>query len=607
MDNTDQKANRGLDFDPEALRAKYQQERDKRLRPDGNRQYIDTTGEYARYAEVDPYVEPGFTRESLTDEVEVAIIGGGFCGLLAGARLREAGVEGIRIIEAGGDFGGTWYWNRYPGCQCDVESYIYLPLIEELGYMPKEKYAYAKEIFEHAKRIATAYRLYDDVCFQTRVTDMRWDESMRRWIIRTNRNDAIKARFVISAVGGVSKAKLPGVPGIETFKGHSFHTTRWDYDYTGGDTTGNLHKLGDKRVAIIGTGATAIQCVPYVGKYAKHTYVFQRTPSFVDLRRNHPTDPNWAETLKPGWQRERATNFAEILSGRPVEVDLVNDGWTDIFRNNIASGFVLSSERAQAAPEDLALRAELADFQKMNSIRARVDQIVDNKKVAEALKPWYRVFCKRPTFNDEYLPTFNRPNVTLVDVSEAKGIERITSKGVVANGVGYPVDCIIYATGFEIGNFIRTARFEIYGREGKKLSEYYQHGLRTLHGHSTSGFPNWFFIGVGQNALSANMTSMFDDQAQHIAYIIKEVRSRGVTAVEATPEAEQQWVETIRSLVAASKDFLRSCTPGYYNNEGDTSSIGIFDQIYTPGINQFNAMLAQWRDKGDLEGLQLLK
>jgi cyclohexanone monooxygenase len=607
MGNAEQIPDPGMESDAQALREKYRQERDKRLRPDGNRQYIETTGEFARYFEVDPYVEPGFTRERLNDEIEVAIIGGGFCGLLAGARLREAGITGVRIIEAGGDFGGTWYWNRYPGCQCDVESYIYLPLIEELGYMPREKYAYATEIFEHSQRIGRAYGLYENTLFETRVTELRWDQSIRRWIVRTNRDDAIKARFVIMAAGAVSKAKLPGVPGIETFEGHSFHTTRWDYDYTGGDTTGNLHKLGDKRVAIIGTGATAIQCVPFVGQYAKHTYVFQRTPSSVDLRGNKPTDPEWVKSLKPGWQRRRAENFAEIISGRPVAEDLVNDGWTDIFRNNIASGFVLSSERAQAGPEDIALRAELADFAKMNRIRARVDQVVENEEVAEALKPWYRLFCKRPTFNDEYLPTFNRLNVTLVDVSAAKGVERITKKGVVANGVEYEVDCIIYATGFETTGAVRSARFQTYGRDGQSLAEYYANGLRTLHGHSTSGFPNWFFIGVGQNALSANMTSMFDDQAKHLAYIIKEVRSRGAVVVEATPEAEQAWVETIRSLAGNSREFLSACTPGYYNNEGDTSAGGLLDQVYTPGINQFNGMLAEWREKGDLEGLRLYK
>ena len=597
----------GMEFDANALREKYRQERDKRLRTDGSQQYIETTGQFARYYETDPYVEPGFKREPLTDEVEVAIIGGGFCGLLAGARLKEAGITGVRIIEAAGDFGGTWYWNRYPGCQCDVESYIYLPLIEELGYMPKEKYAYAQEIFEHSRRIGRAYGLYDNAYFQTRVTELRWDESLKRWIVRTNRDDAMKARFVIMAGGAVSKAKLPGVPGIETFGGHSFHTTRWDYDYTGGDTTGNLHKLADKRVAIIGTGATAIQCVPFLGKYSKHLYVFQRTPSSVDLRGNKPTDPEWAAGLKPGWQRVRAENFAEIISGRPVKEDLVNDGWTDIFRNNISSAFVLSAERAQIDMKEMALRAELADFAKMNRIRARVDDLVENKEAAEALKPWFRLFCKRPTFNDEYLPTFNRPNVTLIDVSAAKGVERISPKGVVANGVEYEVDCIIYATGFETTGAVQSARFQIYGRGGKSLSEYYAKGLRSLHGHSTSGFPNWFFIGVGQNALSANMTSMFDDQAQHIAYIIREVRNRGAIVVEATPEAEQAWVDTIRSLAGNSREFLNACTPGYYNNEGDTSSGGLLDQVYTPGINHFNAMLAQWREKGDLEGLRLQK
>src|SRR5215469_12965470 len=568
MARADQIPDREMEFDANALREKYRQERDKRLRPDGSAQYIETTGQFSRYFEVDPYVKPGFTREPLTDEVEVAIIGGGFCGLLAGARLREAGINDVRIIEAGGDFGGTWYWNRYPGCQCDVESYIYLPLIEELGYMPKEKYAYAKEIFEHSQRIGQAYGLYENTCFQTRVTEMHWVESISRWIVQTNRDDAIKARFVIMAAGAVSKAKLPGVPGIENFEGHSFHTTRWDYDYTGGDTTGNLHKLGDKRVAIIGTGATAIQCVPFVGKYAKQTYVFQRTPSSVDIRGNKPTDPKWVETLKPGWQRQRAENFAEIISGRPVTEDLVNDGWTDIFRNNISSAFVLSSERATVGPEDIALRAELADFAKMNRIRARVDHVVENKDAADALKPWYRLFCKRPTFNDEYLPTFNRPNVTLVDVSDAKGVERITPTGVVANGVEYPVDCIIYASGFEISTaFRRRIGFDIWGRDGASLYDYYKDGFRTLHGHSSRNFPNWFYIGISQNGLSVNMTAMFDDQARHIAYIIKETKERGAVAVEPTQAGEDAWVDVIRSVAILTRDFQNACTPGYYNNE----------------------------------------
>ena len=595
-----------LDFDPDALRDKYRQEREKRLRADGEAQYVELSGAFAHYAEDDPYADPSFSRDPLTDEVEVAIIGGGFSGLLAAARLKEAGIDAFRIIEAGGDFGGTWYWNRYPGAQCDIESYCYLPLLEELGYVPKEKYSYVNEIFEHSQRIGQAYGLYDVACFQTRVNALAWDEDLKRWRIGTNRGDDMKARFVIMALGPASRAKLPGIPGLESFEGHSFHTSRWDYAYTGGDTTGNLHRLSDKRVAIIGTGATAIQCVPYLGQHAKHLYVFQRTPSSVDLRGNKPTDEAWAQSLEPGWQRARRHNFADIVEGRPFTEDLVNDGWTDIFRS-LAAGFALAQSRSgEAAPQDIARQAEIADFVKMNTIRARVDETVRDPATAEALKPWYRQFCKRPTFNDEYLPTFNRPNVTLVDVSEARGVERITPRGVVAGGVEYPVDCIIYASGFEISTaFRRRVGFEITGRDGLSLYDYYKDGFRTLHGHSSRNFPNWFYIGIGQNGLSVNMTAMFDDQAQHIAYIIKEAKARGAVTVEPTAEAEEAWVETIRSVAILNRDFQNACTPGYYNNEGGERSGGLNGQTYTPGINRFNALLAEWRAKGDLEGLEL--
>ena len=606
MDDAGAARETALGFDPDALREKYRAERDKRLRPDGEAQYVEVSGAFARYTEADPYADPDFTRPPLTDEVEVAIIGGGFSGLLAAARLREAGIDDFRIIEAGGDFGGTWYWNRYPGAQCDIESYCYLPLLEELGYVPKEKYSYVNEIFEHSQRIGQAYGLYDVACFQTRVNALAWDEDLKRWRIGTNRGDDMKAQFVIMALGPASRAKLPGIPGLESFEGHSFHTSRWDYAYTGGDTTGNLHRLSDKRVAIIGTGATAIQCVPYLGQHAKHLYVFQRTPSSVDLRGNKPTDEAWAQSLEPGWQRARRHNFADIVEGRPFTEDLVNDGWTDIFRS-LAAGFALAQSRSgEAAPQDIARQAEIADFVKMNTIRARVDETVADPATAEALKPWYRQFCKRPTFNDEYLPTFNRPNVTLVDVSEARGVERITPRGVVAGGVEYPVDCIIYASGFEISTaFRRRVGFEITGRDGLSLYDYYKDGFRTLHGHSSRNFPNWFYIGVGQNGLSVNMTAMFDDQARHIAYIIKEAKARGAVTVEPTAEAEEAWVETIRSVAILNRDFQNACTPGYYNNEGGERSGGLNGQTYTPGINRFNALLAEWRAKGDLAGLEL--
>ncbi len=593
-----------LGFDPDALREKYRQERDRRLRPDGEEQYVEVEGRFAHFID-DPYVER-IEREPLVEEVEVVIIGGGFSGMLAAARLQQRGINDVRILEAGGDFGGTWYWNRYPGAQCDIDAYCYLPLLEELGYMPKEKYSFAPEIYEHSQRIGETFNLYDIACFQTRVMAIHWDEELACWRIATDRDDDIRAHFVIQATGPASRPKLPGIPGIEDFEGHTFHTSRWDYAYTGGDHNGNLAGLADKRVAVIGTGATAIQCVPHVGAAAKELYVFQRTPSSVDLRGNKPTDPEWVEALEPGWQRQRRENFNAVVMGQPVEVDLVDDGWTDIF-HNIRSLMVQAGE----APKDLetfAAMAELADFQKMNSIRSRVDESVSDRQSAEALKPWYRQFCKRPCFNDEYLPAFNRDSVHLIDVSDAHGVERITANSVVANGIEYEVDCIIFATGFEITTSPkRRIGFNIIGRDGESLFDHWANGLRTLHGFSSHGFPNWFFVGISQNGLSVNMTSMFDEQAQHISYIIDEVNKRGARVAEVTTEAEAAWVEEIKRVAVYNRDFLEACTPGYYNNEGelDNASGGLGGQTYGLGINAFNALLQQWRADGQLEGFTL--
>jgi cyclohexanone monooxygenase len=469
-------------FDPEALRAKYAEERDKRLRADGNAQYLEVTGKFAHFLD-DPYVERT-PRDALTDEVEVAIIGGGFGGLLAGARLREAGVEDLRIIEKGGDFGGTWYWNRYPGAQCDIESYIYLPLLEEVGYIPREKYSFAPEIMAHSQAIGRKYDLYRNACFQTEVTELRWDEEDQRWEIRTNRGDRMKARFVCMSNGPLNRPKLPGIEGIESFQGHTFHTSRWDYAYTGGDPNGNLENLAGKRIGIIGTGATAVQCVPHLAETSEHLHVFQRTPSSIDARGNRPTDPGWAAKLAPGWQRDRMHNFNVLVTGGYQEEDLVSDGWTDIIRNL----GIISARRAQTESltlEDMAKNVELADFQKMEQIRARVDELVDDPETAEALKPYYRQFCKRPCFHDEYLQAFNRPNVTLVD-TDGRGVERITDKGIVANGVEYELDCIIFATGFEVGtSYSRRAGYEIVGRNGLTLTDKWADGMKTLHGFQT--------------------------------------------------------------------------------------------------------------------------
>ncbi len=594
--------NGAIDFDPDALRAKYREERDRRVRTEGNDQYVEVQGDFSRYVH-DPYVDPGFTREPIAEDVGVLIIGGGFGGLLAGARLREAGIDDLRIIENGGDFGGTWYWNRYPGAQCDIESYIYLPLLEETGYIPKEKYSYAPEILEHSRRIGRKFDLYRNACFQTQIRAITWSEEDYRWIVTTDRDDRFRARFVIMCSGPLNRPKLPGIPGIDSYKGHTFHTSRWDYGYTGGDTTGKLHKLHDKRVAIIGTGATAVQCVPYLAKDAQHLYVFQRTPSSVDVRGNRATDPEWVKTLTPGWQRRRMDNFCVLVSGGSQAEDLVGDGWTDIFRN--LGGLLPTSGDAEVSPEERARIMELADFKKMNQVRARVDAIVKDERIAEALKPWYRQFCKRPTFNDEYLPAFNRPNVTLVD-TKGRGVDRVTEKGLVFDGVEYEVDCIIFATGFEVGTaYTRRAGLEVYGRGGQTLTEYWTGGLKTLHGFYSAGFPNCFHMGITQNGLTANFPHMLQEQAQHITELIQHARANEARVLEPTPEAEAQWVATIHEKALYNRDFLIECTPGYYNNEGGSldSGGGFLTEQYGGGPVEFHQIIRDWRADGELKGL----
>ena len=596
-----------LDFDPEALRERYRAERERRIRDDGEDQYIEAASEFAHYAHDDPYADPDFDRELLDIEIDVAVIGAGFSGLMAGARLKERGVTNFRIIDSGGDFGGTWYWNRYPGAQCDIESYCYLPLLEETGFMPKEKYSYAPEIFDHSKRVAEYFGLYDRAVFQTRVTEVRWNEDDRRWHVATHRDDSIRARFVVQATGPANRPKLPGIPGISDFRGHTFHTARWDYDYTGGDHNGGLTRLADKRVAVIGTGCTAIQSVPFLGEHAQELYVFQRTPSSVDLRGNMPTDEEWYQSLEPGWQRARRENFAAVLFGQNFTEDLVADGWTDIARRIGIALMNRTSDDGALDMEEVALRSEIADFEKMNEIRGRVDDTVANGQAAEALKPWYRQFCKRPTFNDEYLDTFNRDNVELIDVSDAKGVERITETGVVANGIEYEVDCIIYATGFEITTSAhRRVDFDTIGRDGQSLYDHWADGFRTLHGLSSHGFPNWFTIGINQNGLSPNMTAMFDDQAMHVAYIVDEVKQRGKRVAEVTAQAEEQWVAEIVALAGTgAAEFLEQCTPGYYNREGRGTQGNMQNSPYARGINAFNALLQKWREQGDMEGMEL--
>jgi cyclohexanone monooxygenase len=592
-----------LTFNPDALREKYREERDKRVRSDGNAQYTEVTGDFSAFVE-DPYIAERIEREPLTDDTDVIVIGGGFGGLLAGARLRERGVASIRLIEKGGDFGGTWYWNRYPGAMCDVESYVYLPLLEELEYVPSEKYVHAAEILAHSRAIGEHYGLYDNACFQTEVTAMRWSQDEQRWIVSTNHGDEMRAKFVAMANGPLHRPKLPGIEGINDFGGHTFHTSRWDYDYTGGGPDGGLTGLAGRRVGIIGTGATAVQCVPHLGEGADELYVFQRTPSSIDVRNNRPTDPDWAASLEPGWQTERMQNFNALVSGQPQPVDLVDDGWTDII-GKLLVRIQRAGEDADLSPEGIGRSMELADFEKMEEIRRRAQEIVDDPATAEALKPWYRQFCKRPCFHDEYLQAFNRPNVTLVD-TDGRGIDRITADGIVANGVDYPLDCIVFATGFEVGtDYSRRAGYEVTGRLGETLTEKWAGGMETLHGIFSHGFPNLFIMSPGQAGFTVSFPHLLGEQATHIASIVDHALAADIATVEVTAEAERDWVQTVIEKSRISLPFLESCTPGYYNNEGQPAKRAAQNSTYGGGSIEYFQILADWRDAGSFAGLEL--
>ena len=591
-----------LGFDPDVLRKKYRTERDKRLRGDGNEQYQEVTGDFSRYVD-DPYVDQGFSREPLQDEVECIVVGGGFGGLLTGARLTEAGLKRVRIIEKGGDFGGTWYWNRYPGAACDVESYVYLPLCEELNFVPKEKYTHAPEILAHSRAIGEKFNLYEYACFQTEVEGMEWDEDNELWTVFTNRGDKMRAQYVCMANGPLNRPKLPGIPGISEYQGHTFHTSRWDYGYTGGGPEGNLTGLRGKRVGIIGTGATAIQCVPHLAKGADELFVFQRTPSSVDVRANRPTDPEWADSLAPGWQQARMDNFMTLVSGGFADEDLVNDGWTEIIRN--LGSMVNFKGMGRLSPAEIAEKMELADFQKMEQIRARAEAEVADKGTAESLKPYYRQFCKRPCFNDEYLPSFNLPGVHLID-TDGHGVERFTETGLVANGQEFELDCLIFATGFEVGtDYTRRSGYGLIGRNGQSLKDKWDDGIATLHGMQTAGFPNCFIISQAQSGFTVSFPHAMNEQAKHIAYIIRQVAQSNAKVVEATEEAEQEWVQEIIKMSRLSESFQAECTPGYYNNEGKPNPKSVQNGSYGAGPVKFFKVIEAWREEGTLAGLEL--
>jgi cation diffusion facilitator CzcD-associated flavoprotein CzcO len=575
------------------LRQRYRLEQQKRLRPDGMAQWRQLKD--FEDLDRDPFVEPGFTREPLIEETTVVIMGGGFAGMLTAIDLGKRGITDFRIVEKAGDFGGTWYWNRYPGCMCDVESYTYLPLLEETGFMPSERYASATEIYEYSKLLARTFDLYPYALFQTDVTGVEWDEEARRWLVTTTRGDQLSSRFIVLAGGILHKAKLPGIPGIEDFEGTAFHTSRWDYSYTGGSPTEPMDSLADKRVGIIGTGATAVQVVPQIARLAKEVYVFQRTPAAVGVRNQQPTDVDWFQSLTPGWQTERIVNFTQAVTGAQPEVDLVGDGWTEV---------MWVDTRAPQSEEEIEA-FERSDFQTMEAIRGRIDDIVQDPVTAEKLKPYWGKHCKRVCFHDDYLPTFNRPNVHLVDTN-GRGVDKLTARGPVANGIEYPVDLLIYASGFEVTTDLhQRLGFDPKGRDGITLSERWAEGAHTLHGVLASGFPNLLLISLVQGGFGTNFSHLLSESARHVADIVETCVEQDIAVIEPEESAEDEWLAVLLRIGVGGARYFQGCTPSFYNSEQQAIDARAARNLtYSGSLLDYVGYLERWRDEANFAGVK---
>ena len=593
-------------YDPEAVWAKYLAERDKRLVP-GRSEIRDLTRDehFARYRE-DPST-PVTPRDPITDEVDVVIVGGGIAGVVAGAQLRQAGVERIRIVDQAGGIGGTWYWNRYPGVMCDVESYIYLPMLEELDYVPTTRYASGEEIRTHLEAIADRYDLVGDALFHTGVRRAEWDDAAGRWRVFTDRGDELTATYYVLAVGILNLMKLPAIPGMEDFRGPSFHTARWDYGVTGGGPHQPLDNLGDKVVGLIGTGATGIQCLPPLAAAAKQVYVFQRTPSAVGVRGNRPTEPTFKERLQPGWQRARMDNFQSIMLGRKVDQDLTDDGWTHHYA---AVHHPPVQRREGMSMTEWMRAAEEFDYGVMEEHRRRVEEIVRDPDVAESLKPYYRYLCKRPCFHDEYLEAFNSPNVTLVDCPG--GMDRVSEAGPVVDGEQYEVDLLIYGTGFEpeLTPVFRRAGHDVVGRDGTTLAEKWGNGASSLFGMMSRGFPNLFIMPApGQQAVvTVNYTQLAVLGAEFVARTVAMLEAKGVEVFDVSAEAEDAWVQKILDSFIDGSHVMAACTPSRINNEGHPELMNPRNGNYGRGLGDYfgyRDLLHEWLDAGGFDGLEL--
>ncbi|OLN97942.1 Neopentalenolactone D synthase 1 [Colletotrichum chlorophyti] len=654
----------------ETVRLKYNDERDKRHHPDGLQQYVidlAASGKYKRF-QADPWSQTRTTQETADhtdspsatnsgrmkvlkdgDSCAFLIVGAGYGGILFAANLIKAGVapEDIRLVDTAMGFGGTWYWNRYPGLQCDVESYIYMPLLEDTGYMPKHKYSYGPELRSHANRIASHFGFNDKAQFGTRVDTLAWDDRNSEWEakLHVEADDDfifVRSKFVLTAYGIGHYPKLPNIPGLDTFHGAAFHTSRWDYSVTGGsEADPRLSNLENMRVGIVGTGATAVQAVPHLARWAKQLYVFQRTPSSVGPRNNKPTDPEvWQNHVatQPGWQTNRAENFNAFLSNETVkpDVDMIDDEWTKLpsYSALIGSSAELDVKSRDKVIEYVTTLEEM-DLPRQELVRSRVERLVKKPATAEALKPWYPSWCKRPCFNDEYLDVFNKDNVTLIPTG-ARGIEKIGPQSVTVKGDELDVDVLIFATGFRpptSGSPAERSRMKVYGRHGLDMDEKWRRpqGLSTLHGLISRDFPNFLFPGPNQMGAAPNGTYQRDQLGQHFAYLVTEasrklqsqapgtnerVRKYGKydVVMEPSAEAEEKWAQSV-AVHAVKLSALAGCTPNYMvtPEEQEADKLQNKDELrrkarralWGKGVADYMSILRDWRSQGKLEGLEI--
>ncbi|MDC0360458.1 NAD(P)/FAD-dependent oxidoreductase [Alphaproteobacteria bacterium] len=528
--------------------AKYRDFKEARR---GAAEYIGLEGEFAKYLE-DVYSDAPVERDPLSDECEIVVVGAGFAGLLLWYRLKGAGFQDVRFCEKGGDVGGTWYWNRYPGIACDVESYSYLPLLEEMGYVPSMKFASGFEILEYCQNMAEKFGFYDRCLFHTTVDQTVWDEDAARWTVVTDRGDKMRARYVILANGILTTPKLAKIDGMEKFQGEAFHTSRWNYHVD----------LKDKRIGIIGTGATSVQAVPELAKIAKELHVFQRTPSSIDVRDQRETTDEerkqWA--TEPGWAVARRERLALISAGRTAL-----KGNDDFLAGKVDVNAGRKQHATEISQDELIKKQLNANFRIMEQIRARVDEIVEDPKTAEALKPYYPYGCKRPTFHDEYLPAFNKPNVHLIDTAPM-GVQEINERGVVHNGVEYPVDVMIYATGFQ---WMATASFNmITGRGGQTLQQKWaEKGTRTFLGLHSNGFPNLFIMSGPQGGGGQfNFTRTIDMHVKYAVSMLEMLRDKKARTLDITEESEIEYAAHCAEADIRTSP-LRDCI-SYYNGDG---------------------------------------